>query len=317
MFTLIKRLQELLAIMRKNKGIWFTTLSILSISGIFVFMYIVVTMTDTVSSKVYKSMNDTYELNFNAKIANRQDDFKKLAGLLEENKLLTTAIETNDRVALDVLTNDINENFVNNGFLDLSVRFVSLLDKEQVLRNSLNTAISTKRDIYGTEVLENGVFSVYILPLIKENIVYGILEIKESIHSFRNLLVREGSEYIFLLDKKMLSSLSLEQKTGKYKEIDNDFLLKQGQYDTKFATSISNIDTNTFEEFLEIGYILDNGYFRVAKKLTDINGVEIGLIITGKKIEETGGFVNIAGDMTNSVTTAALGLVISIILFLF
>ena len=115
----------------------------------------------------------------------------------------------------------------------------------------------------------------------------------------------------------MLLSLSLEEKADKYKEVNEDYTLKYVEYDTNFATTISGIDPVKFEKFKQLGYTLDENYFRVAKKITDINGVDVGFMVAGESIDASGGFVNIAGDMTNTVTTVALGLVISIILFLF
>lgn len=314
MFTFIKRLQELLAQLKKNKGLWFTTLFVVSIIGIFVSMYIIMTMTDRVSEKVYQSMFDSYELKLNAKVENKQEEFKKIATVIQQDELLLSALEVNNTIVTDKLKKSLNEEFLKNGFEGLSVDFVSAANKDKPLRNTLNTVLSSKRTLFGVEVLDNGVFFVYLVPLQKNESVYGVLEIKESVHTFKTQLAREGSQYLFLLDKKMLSSLSLEEKADKYKEVNENYVLKQVEYNTKFASTINEVD---FEKIKQLKYALDSNYFRVVKKITDINGVDIGLMVTGENIDASGGFVNIAGDMTNTVTTVALGLVISIILFLF
>ncbi|PNV82668.1 MAG: hypothetical protein C0627_09050 [Sulfurimonas sp.] len=314
MFTFIKRLQELLAQLKKNKGLWFTTLFVVSIIGIFVSMYIIMTMTDRVSEKVYQSMFDSYELKLNAKVENKQEEFKKIATVIQQDELLLSALEVNNTIVTDKLKKSLNEEFLKNGFAGLSVDFVSAANKDKPLRNTLNTVLSSKRTLFGVEVLDNGVFFVYLVPLQKNESVYGVLEIKESVHTFKTQLAREGSQYLFLLDKKMLSSLSLEEKADKYKEVNENYVLKQVEYNTKFASTINEVD---FEKIKQLKYALYSNYFRVVKKITDINGVDIGLMVTGENIDASGGFVNIAGDMTNTVTTVALGLVISIILFLF
>ena len=51
--------------------------------------------------------------------------------------------------------------------------------------------------------------------------------------------------------------------------------------------------------------------------MVDINGVTVGYIILGEKVQGSNGFVNIVDNMTKSVTMIALGLVISILLFMF
>ena len=314
MFTFIKRLQELLAQLKKNKGLWFTALFALSIIGIFISMYVIMTMTDRVSEKVYQSMFDSYELKLNTKIETKQEEFKKIAMVIGQDESLLGAIETNNVAVVEKFTKSLNEEFIKNGFASLSVSFASVANKDKPLRNTLNTVMSSKRTLFGAEVLDSGAFFVYLVPLQKGEIVYGVLEIKESVHAFKTELTKEGSQYLFLLDRKMLSFLSLEEKANKYKEINENYALKEIEYSTKFASTISEID---FEKIKQLKYALDDNYFRVVKKITDINGVDIGLMVSGESIDASGGFVNIASDMTNTVTTVALGLVISIILFLF
>lgn len=314
MFTFIKRLQELLAHLKKHKGLWFTTLFVVSIIGIFISMYVIMTMTDRVSQKVYQSMFDSYELKLNTKIETKQEEFKKIAAVIAQNELLLSAIETNNSAVIEKFKKSLNEEFIKSGFTSLSVDFASVANREKPLRNTLNTIISSKRTLFGAEVLDNGAFFVYLIPLQKNEVVYGVLEIKESVHAFKTELTKEGSQYLFLLDRKMLPILSLEEKADKYKEINENYAIKQIEYNTKFASTINEVD---FEKIKQLKYGLDENYFRVVKKITDINGVDIGLMVSGESIDASGGFVNIAGDMTNTVTTVALGLVISIILFLF
>lgn len=314
MFTFIKRLQELSSHLKKNKGLWFTILFIISVIGIFVSMYIIMTMADRVSQKVHHNMLSSYELKLNAKIQDKHEEFKKIETIMKQNEMLLSAVESNNGVILDKLKKSFNEEFLKNGFDGFSVDFISVAGKDKPLRNTLNTVVSSKKSLFGIEVLENGIFFIYMVPFQKNEATYGVLEIKESVHILRKQIAEEGSEYLFLLDKKMMPSLSLEEKMDKYKEVNDNYSLKQAQYNTKFATTLHEVD---FEKLKHVGYVIDDNYFRMIKKITDINGVDVGLMVVGESVEASGGFVNIASDMTNTVTTVALGLVISIILFLF
>ncbi len=317
MFTFIKRLQELLAQLKKNKGLWFTTLSVVSISGIFICMYIITTMTDRVSKEVYQSMSKSYEQILNVKIENKKTEFEKILVAIRQNGALLNAIENNNNIAMTAVKDFLNEEFVKSGFMDLSIDIINVTNKDRVFRNAVNTVINSKRQLFGIEVLNEGVFVVYLLPLERDGSVYGVLEVKESIHSLRSDFVKQGSEYVFLLDKKMLPFISLEAKTGKYKEVNQEYTLENVRYDTKFAASMPTMDEKLYMQLLKDKYTIDQGYFKIVKKITDINGADVGLIIVGESTEVSGGFVNIADNMTNTVTTVALGLVISIILFLF
>lgn len=317
MFTFIKRLQELLAQLKKNKGLWFTTISVVSISGIFICMYIITTMTDRVSQEVYQSMSKSYEQILDVKMDNKKTEFEKILVAIQQNGTLLNAIENNNTIAMEAVKNFLNEEFVKGGFVDLSIDIINVSNKDKVFRNAINTVISSKRSLYGIEVLNEGVFFTYLLPLARDGNIYGVLEVKESIHSLRGDFVKQSGEYVFLLDKKMLPFISLEAKTGKYKEVNQDYTLENVRYDTKFAASMSTMEEQVYTQFLKNKYAIDQGYFKILKKVTDINGSDIGLIIVGESTEVSGGFVNIADNMTNTVTTVALGLVISIILFLF
>lgn len=317
MFTFIKRLQELLSKLKKNKGLWFTTLTTVSIIGIFVCMYVITTMTDSVSKEVYKSMTKNYETLLNIRIDNKQKEFQRLMVSLNQNGTLMAGIEQNNKIMFESVSNFLNEEFLKLGFSDLKLNVYNVTNKDKVLRNTINTVINTKKPLFGTEVLEDGVFYLYLLPLLKDNEVYGVLEFKESIHRLRDDFVKQGSEFVFILDKKMLPFIGLEYKNNKYEEINEQFTFEKDRYDTIFAATVKNISSDDFHDFIIKKYIIDKDYFRMLKKVTDINGAEIGYIIVGESNVADGGFVNIASDMTNTVTTVALGLVISIILFLF
>lgn len=317
MFTFIKRLQELMVQLKKNKGLWFTTLSVVSISGIFICMYVITTMTDRVSQEVYQSMSKNYEQILDVKIDNKKTEFEKILVAIQQNGTLLNAIENNNSIAMTAVKNFLNEEFVKGGFTDLSIDIINVTNKDKVFRNAINTVISSKRSLFGIEVLNEGVFFTYLFPLARDGNIYGVLEVKESIHSLRSDFVKQGSEYVFLLDKKMLPFIALESKTGKYKEVNQEYTLENVRYDTKFAASMATMEEDIYTQFLKNKYAIDQGYFKILKKVTDINGADIGLIIVGESTEVSGGFVNIADNMTNTVTTVALGLVISIILFLF
>ncbi|MFA7084970.1 MAG: hypothetical protein WC141_10645, partial [Arcobacteraceae bacterium] len=303
MFTFIKMLQELFTKLKKNKGLWFTTLSIVSISGIFICMYIIMTMTDRVSKEVYKSMSESYERSLTVKLDNKKIEFEKILLTMQQNTTLLTAIENNNTVAMNEAKNLINEEYIKNSFTDLSIDIVNTTNKDRIFRNTINSVINTKRPLFGIEVLSEGAFFTYLLPLEKDGNIYGVLEIKESIHSLRNDFIKQGGEYVFLLNKSMLSFISLEARTGNFKEANQEYMIRSDRYNTKFASSISTMQDQKYEQFLKDKHIVDQGYFKISKKIIDINGADIGLIIVGESTDASGGFVNIADNMTNTVTT--------------
>jgi len=64
-------------------------------------------------------------------------------------------------------------------------------------------------------------------------------------------------------------------------------------------------------------YILTKDYYLNGVVVRDTNGADIGLIVMGQNINQDGGFIDMAKNMTNQVVMIALGLIVSLLLFLF
>ncbi len=316
MFSLMNYLQGLKDKFKKNKGLWFTTITVVSIFGIVITMYIIMSMTSNVSEKVYQSMGKEYNTRINNFFDNKKIEFEKVAVLFSQNIAFLNQVEINDEKLADS-QKLLNDMFIKKGINNYKITVYSVANQNSILRPSIVSVVKSKNSVYGVEVMEDGVFNIYLQPLIKDDNVYGVLEIKESIHNYRKYFEGVDDEYVFLLDKKMLSKISIDSKNGKYRDMINDYTVAQTFYDTKFTASIPEIEKDAFKQMLQENYIIDGIYYRTYQTVTDINGADIGMIMIGELIDREDGFVNLADNMTKTVTTVALGLVISIMLFMF
>jgi len=317
MFSLMNYLHGLRDKFKKNKGLWFTTITVISILGIVTTMYIIMSMTSNVAEKVYQSMGKEYNARINNFFDSKKVEFEKIAVLFSQNENLLNQIQNNDEKALEDSQKALNDMFVKKGINNYKVTVYSVANQNNLLRTSIISVVKSKNSVYGVEVMEDGVFNIYLQPLIKDDNVYGVLEVKESIHNYRNYFEGIDDEYVFLLDKKMLSKISIDTKNGKYRDMINDYTVAQTFYDTKFTASIPEIEKDAFKRMMQKSYIIDGIYYRTYQTVTDINGADIGMIMIGELIDKEDGFVNLADNMTKTVTTVALGLVISIMLFMF
>lgn len=317
MFSFIKYLQGLKEKFQKNKGLWFTTITVLSILGIVVTMYIIMSLTSSVSEKVYQSMAKEYRTQVTTIFDRKKLEFEKIALVMLENKELLNQIEINGVEKVAQIEKTINDNFAKKGINNFQISFYSVANTKEIFRSSVISVIKSKNTIYGLEVMSDGVFNTYLEPLVKDDVVYGVIEIKESVHNYRKFFENINDEYVFLLDKKMLPQISIDAKNGRYKDMINDYSVEQTFYDTKFTAMIKDIDKDAFKEMLQENYIISGIYYRTYKIITDINGADIGMVMLGEMIDKEDGFVNLADNMTKTVTTVALGLVISIMLFMF
>jgi len=317
MFSFIKYLQGLKEKFQKNKGLWFTTITVISVIGIFITLYIITTMTSNVSEKVYQSMSKGYNLKVLSLMDAKEKEFEKIALVIEGNTLLLSQIEENKETDILNFAAAMNTSFAKKSINNYKIALYSLGGTQEVLRSSVISVIKSKNSIYGVEVMSDGVFNTYLKPLIKDDSVYGVIEIKESIHSYKKAFDELNDEYVFLLDKKMLAQIAIDVKNGKYRDMTEEYTLANTFYDTKFAASIRDLDKEKFTEMMQKKYIIDGVYYRSYKMINDINGAEIGMVILGEYVDKEDGFVNLADNMTKTVTTVALGLVISIMLFMF
>lgn len=316
MFSLIKFLQEKIRQLKSNKGLWFTTLSVLSILGIIVTLAILTTLTSRVSKKVYNNMAETYELKIDTLFENKRSTYKKIAISLSNDSNLVNELNTNNSQALTTISKNINTGLSQSGFQSTVINFY-VNNAAITQRNSINTVINTKREIFGVEVMGDGVFIILAEPVIDGDRVAGVIEVKENISVFKNDFIASNQKYVFLLEDKMLQNISLEAKSGRYLDVIDNLKVKQEDYDSKFYTNLSQLDKDEYKEFRDIKFDVNDEFYTTYKKATDINGADIGIYLVGEVVEDSDGFVNIADNMTKTVTTVALGLVISILLFMF
>jgi len=317
MFSFIKRLQELIETLKKNKGLWFTSLTLSAIIGIFVFMFILLNMTNSVKDKVYISIHEDYHNSLDNILSNKKSEYYSIIQALETNEALLSALEKNNKTFLLNYSQNINEQYKRENLNSINVSFYPFADKEATLRNTISSTLRSRSQIYGLEVQQSGVFITLIQPIERNGFFYGLIEIKQSIHSIKKEFEANNNNFVFLLDKKMLSKLSLKAKSGRYKDVITDYIVYQSAYSSRFYTKITDNGEELFKNGLKETYDADDIYFRTYKKATDINGADIGLFVIGEGVEKNNGFVNIAESMVNSVTSVSLGLVIAILLFMF
>ncbi len=317
MFSFFKFIQNFMQSLRNNKGLWFTILGVSSVVGILLSMYLLISMTKTVSVEVYTNISQTYKKTLKNKIEKREVEFKNLLSLIKTGETFLKNIQDNKLGKINNQINSFNDNFIKAKVNDLSIKFYSSKDQINQYRSSINFVIKNKASNFGIEVLPEGIFLLLIEPIIKNKELLGVLEIKEPLYSLKKDFTKDNGIFLFLLDEKMLKILSPKARNGRYKVIMNNLYVEELRYSSSFYGKILEKGKDGFNQLLDDGYYLDKVYFKTYDKISDINGNIVGYVVLGEVVEGSGAFVNIVNDMTKTVTTVALGLVISILLFMF
>ncbi|UTJ07801.1 hypothetical protein [Arcobacter roscoffensis] len=317
MFSFFKFLQNSIKNLKQNKGLWFTILAVLSITGIFLSLYLLTHMTQNASKEVYTNIASSYDKNLKNKFYEKELEFKKILLSVNSNTTLINEVQTNDLIAVGNSIGSYNKSFKDSGFETLQLSFYPVINQVNQYRNSINSVITSKNKVFGLEVLFDGIYLVYIQPIISEDRIVGVLELKEELHVFKDVYTKEDSIFMFLLESRMLNKLSINARNGKYREVVNDLYVEEARYDGQFFAKIIENGKEEFANMMDLSYSVDDQFYRSVREISDINGNVIGVVLIGQTVANSGSFVNIVDKMTKTVTTVALGLVISILLFMF
>ena len=316
MFSFIKALQNFFSNLKKKKGLWFTTLTVLSIIGISVSMYLLSNMTTSIAKEVYINMSSTYINNLEDKIEDKKNEYKRIILGLQTND--TFKDNLNNKLIIDSILENYNKNLSEMGFGQITLSFYSISNQINQYKNIVNTVISRKTSSFGFEVLGDGPNIVYLFPIIIDSSVVGVVEIKENIISLKNDIERSKQTiFLFLLQEKMMNNLSDDLKNRRYRLIVDGLRVEEQKYDSSLVSNVAEGGQEEIKELKNNGYLVNDVYFKTYKEVVDVNGVTIGYIIMAEKVHGSNGFVNIVDNMTKSVTLVSLGLVISILLFMF
>ncbi len=316
MFSFIKALQNFFSNLKKKKGLWFTTLTVLSIIGISVSMYLLSNMTTSIAKEVYINMSSTYINNLEDKIEDKKNEYRRIILGLQTNDTFKNNL--NNKLIIDSILENYNKNLSEMGFGQITLSFYSITNQINQYKNIVNTVISRKTSSFGFEVLGDGPNIVYLFPIIIDSSVVGVVEIKENIISLKNDIERSKQTiFLFLLQEKMMNNLSDDLKNRRYRLIVDGLRVEEQKYDSSLVSNVAEGGQEEIKELKNNGYLVNDVYFKTYKEVVDVNGVTIGYIIMAEKVQGSNGFVNIVDNMTKSVTLVSLGLVISILLFMF
>lgn len=317
MFGFIKMLQRIISKLKSNKRLWFTSIFMISILGLGLSLFMLISTTNRIAKEVYNSEVKQFDLRYKDLERLKEKRLQKLAVMGSINKNIIDKLEKNDANGILELENEINTKIVEKEKDLLAFKFYTIQNNTEVLRPSLITAIQTKNTIFGIEVLPEGLFYVYLLPIEKDNKVIGVIEVKESIYSLKDSFSRLNQQCVVLLDVKMLPMLSLQNRDGIYQDIGKNYLINNKIYDSTTLGLITSLDEISLRKIAMGEYFVNKESFFNGMTIRDSNGVEIGLVIMGESINKEGGFINMTQKMTQQVIAIALGLIVSLLLFLF
>jgi len=283
MFSFIKWFEAKWQEIKKNKGLWFSILTVFSLFGIFISLYFVNYLVSDVAKKTYENQKKHYIL---------------------ESKVVLDCYNKNVLAIATAIARDTNVHL--------------LFQSEDENKTQKLTAIAANyTQVFSQNLNSNDIFVhfTYSDKLIDTKMRNGLIVNPEGlIAALKEHYNKEKKEFALLLNRGAYSQIDPKIRTKQYQNILESYYVDMQTFDSEF---IQDIKLANIKQLHKEGYIKDLNYFFVAKKAYSYDGQEIGLMIIGEKINEKNSFVNLIKNLVNSVTIVALGLIVSMILFLF
>ncbi len=317
MFSFVKFIQSILSRLKKNKGLWFTLLTVLSVLGVLISISLMNIMTEDVEHETYMQVHRVDTTQLQNILDNRYDSLLSIGGVVAIHPDIIQNIKTKSDKSINDILNNV-ETTINQrvNIEPIAIRYYASSYKATKSQNEKYAALvmETKTSITGMVINEEGLRIIAITPIEDGNSTIGAIEISQDIVTVKNDFDKLGKEFVFLIDKSQLVFMSLGAKQGNTQDIDDKYKIFFHKYNSQFYTNIRNINLETL--FRE-KYSVNDRYYSTIDEAVDINGKAVGLFILGENTQSANSFVNITKSLISSVTTVALGLVISLILFMF
>jgi len=317
MFSFVKSLQSLKNFLQSKKWLWFTVLTVGSAAGVFISMLFINSMTKDVAHQTYMEEHRLDSNLLYGFLTARYDSLLSVGSMVAINGEIATRITEKADKTLNQLLSDSAKNInekTNISPIKLKYYAVDYLASKSENIEFANLVMTSNQNISGIVINKDGVRLIGITPVQDGNKTIGAIEVSQSIHSLKLDFERLGKEFIFILNKNQLVFIDIEHKNDTYNDIDDTYKVAFHEYDSKFYVNLQKLDIDTI---VENKYNNNPSFYTTYDETIDLNGREVGLFFIGESSANASSFVQITKNMINSVTTVALGLVISLILFMF
>jgi len=317
MFSFINFLQSILSKLKQNKGLWFTLLTVASVVGVLVSITLMNIMTSDVAKKTYLEVHRVDVTQLNNILDTRYDSLLSIGGVVAIHPDIIVNLKTKSDASINDLLDKAKKTINDRVHLDpIEINYYAKSYKATKSQNETyaDLVMNTQTSITGIVVNSTGVRLIAITPITDANVTIGAIEISQSVVAVKNDFDRLGKEFAFILDKSQLVFMSLETKQGMTQDINEKYKIFFHNYNPQFFTNIRKIN---LDELQREKYSIDDNYYTTYDETVDIDGKTVGLFIIGEEAGSANSFVNITKNLIGSVTTVALGLVISLILFMF
>lgn len=320
MFGMILKFQAFMERLKKRKALWFSTLITLSVLGIIGTLYYLNSMTNRAAKNLYEATNSSYFHELDMKIADTMLNLEIVGDMLLANPDFVAAINAQgDPNAIAAKLNAMSGSLKK---IDQNGIVLELYSKEAVKISSssrtpvlnaqaydslgLQKVLANNQPFSGIEYQDGQVFLHVLYPL--QN---GVLEVKKSLDFLFDVYKSSGKIFQVLMERDLMDMKKLQE--FKYQKVGNFEISVQSHVDADFLERLSGID---FEQLIAAKYVIKDDYFILAKPILNADNKRVGLFIIGENTQKENSLPKMTKKISTGLTTAALGLVVALLVLM-
>lgn len=320
MFGMILKFQAFLEKLKQNKRVWFTTLTALSFLGVIGTVSYLNTTTSRAAQNLYEATSTNYFMEVDSKSNKTVESITILGTALLESPSFMTTLNNQNNIAgineqLKSIAAKINKPDQTPIALELynkdGVKIASSLADAR-LNSTPSDSKLLERVLISNEMnsgIEYDDGQVYFRAFFP--VGNGVLETKKSLNFLVDEYGEQNKVFQVLMDKDFLDMKNVQRYP--FKKIAKSEISVQSKVDDDFLEKIAPLN---FDEILEKKYILTEDYFILAKPIMNVDNKRIGMILIGENILQEGALPNMTKSITTGITTAALGLVVALLVLM-
>lgn len=306
--------------LRKNKRLWFTSITLISFLGIAGTLHYLNSTTEKSAEHLYEATSDTYFQELDSKLLSAQREITIFGSSLLNNPSFMATINNQANSAgnsqtLKQIADNINSASKNQIALDLydknAIKTASSIETIKITSQpydskALHNAINTGTLVTTVEYQDGQVYIAAYFPT--QN---GILEVKKSTDFLIDEYATNSQMFQIVLDKDFLDMKKLQEYN--YKKIGKSEISVQPKGDENFIDYLATMD---FDQLITDKYILENDYFIMGKPILDAEGKRVGIFLLGEYALKDNSLPKMTKSISTGITTAAMGLVVSLLVLM-
>ncbi|HEX5329071.1 hypothetical protein [Sulfuricurvum sp.] len=320
MFALILKFQSLMEQLRKNKRLWFTSITIIAFLGIAGTLHYLNSTTERSAKNLYEATSSAYFLELDSKLLSAQQQVSILGSSLMDNQPFVAMISNQANSAVN--SQKLKQIADNVNTLSKNQIALELYDKNRMKTASSIENMKVSTQPYDSKALQKAITSntfttaveyqdgqVYIRAFFP--IPTGVLEVKKSVDYLIDEYAGNNQMFQVVLDKDFLDMKRVQEYS--YKKIGKSEISVQSKSDDTFMEYLATLD---FDQLVTDKYILADDYFIMGKPILDSDGKRIGIFLIGEYVLKDDSLPKMTKSISTGITTAAMGLVVSLLILM-